>query len=76
MPGPHNDDAPDIGQALQAELDEIVEEYGPQGTPESFERLASELERSATSYDGGSEAARVIAGALRQRAKAMRDAAV
>ena len=73
MPGPHNDDIPNLGQAVAFDVAEILEEYEP-STPDDFERLASETERSAASYIGGEAVARGVAAELRRRAKAMRDA--
>ena len=73
MPGPHNDDGPELGQAVAFDVAEILEEYGPV-TPDDFERLAGEAEKSAANYIGGEAVARGVAAELRRRAQAMRDA--
>jgi len=73
MSGPHNDDAPDLGQAVEFDVAEILEEYEP-STPEDFERLAAEAERRPENYIGGAAVALGVAVELRRRAKAMRDA--
>lgn len=73
MPGPHNDDAPALGPAVEFDIAEILEEYEP-STPEDFERLAAEAERGAGSYAGGPAVAAGVAAELRRRARAMRDA--
>lgn len=73
MPGPHNDDAPNLSQAVEFDVAEILEEYEPT-TPEDFERLAAEAERSQRRYAGGPTLALGVAAELRRRAQAMRDA--
>lgn len=73
MPGPHNDDAPNLGQPVEFDVAEILEEYEP-ATPEEFERLAAEAERRPDAYIGGPAVARGVAAELRRRAQAMRDA--
>lgn len=73
MPGPHNDDVPDLGQAVAFDVAEILEEYGP-ATAKDFDRLADEAERSAAAYIGGPAVANGVAAELRRRAQAIRDA--
>lgn len=73
MPGPHNDDAPELSQAVQFDVGEILEEYEP-ATPDDFERLAAEAERRPDAYIGGRAVALGVAAELRRRAQAMRDA--
>ncbi|WP_454762334.1 hypothetical protein [Caulobacter segnis] len=73
MPGPHNDDGPNLNQAVAFDVAEILEEYAP-ATPEDFDRLAAQAQASAASYIGGEVVARGVADELRRRAKAMRDA--
>lgn len=74
MQGPHHDDTPDLAQAVAFDLDDILEEYRPV-SPDHFERLAHEAERSAKTYIGGPEIALAVAAELRRRAAAMRNAA-
>jgi len=73
MPGPHNDDAPNLSQAVEFDVAEILEEYEP-ATPADFERLAAEAERRPENYIGGPAVALAVAAELRRRAQAMRDA--
>jgi hypothetical protein len=73
MSAPHNDDVPNLDQAVAFDVAEILEEYEP-STPDDFERLADEAERGAASHVGGEAVAQGIAAELRRRAKAMRDA--
>lgn len=73
MHGPHNDDAPDLSQAVEFDVEEILEEYEP-ATPEDFERLADEAVRRPDAYVGGPDVALGVAAELRRRAQAMRDA--
>lgn len=75
MPGPHNDDTPDLSQAVAFDVAEILDEYKPRA-PEDLERLAAEAERRPERYLGGPDIARGVAAELRRLAKAMRDAAL
>jgi hypothetical protein len=64
---------PRLSQAVAFDVGEILEEFAP-ATPEDFERLAAETERSAANYIGGEAVARGVAFELRRRAQALRDA--
>ena len=74
MPGPSNDDLPSsLSDDAAFAVAEILEEYVPTSA-EDFARLADEAEAGAARFDGGPGLAHEVAGELRRRAQALRDA--
>ncbi|ADG10941.1 hypothetical protein B7G68_12725 [Caulobacter segnis] len=74
MSGPSNDDLPPtLSSDAAFAVAEILEEYAP-ASAEDYARLANEAESGAARFDGGPGLAQEVAGELRRRAQALRDA--
>lgn len=70
---PH-DNTPDLGQAIEFDIAEILKEYEP-AKSEDLERLAAAAKRRPENDIGGPSVAHDVATEPRRRVQAMRDAA-
>lgn len=60
---------------LQGEVTDIIKEYGRTISAEEIERLAASCDKSSNAHEGGAEEAHQIAALMRDRARALRQAA-